>query len=367
MQIKSPIPAVILLTIFTAALGDACVAAQRVVLMAGGATSQTDGIPAIAAKLKEPFGAAFDRAGNMYIVEMAQGQRILKVDPTGAIFLFAGTGETGYAGDGGPIRAAKFNGIHNLAIAPSGDIYLADTWNCRVRKIDAKSGTIQSIAGTGEKSFGGDGGPATQAKVAGIYCVALDANAENIYLADLHNLRVRAVDLRSGIIRTVAGNGSKGIPMDGALAASSPLVDPRAVAVDSRGNLYILERSGNALRVVDPSGKIRTVVNARGIKGATGDGGAALEATMNGPKYICLDLDDNVVIADAENNVIRKYLPREGKIIRIAGTGRSGSGGVGGPPERVELNRPHGVFVHSDRTLYITDSYNDRILKIVAE
>jgi sugar lactone lactonase YvrE len=155
------------------------------------------------------------------------------------------------------------------------------------------------------------------------------------------------------------------VPADGAVATDAPLVDPRAAAYDRRGNLYILERNGHALRVVGPDGRIRTVVNAAGAKGATGDGGPALAATLNGPKHLCIDRDDSVLIADAENHLVRRYSPSSGLITRVAGTGKKGAAGLGGPPEQCELNRPHGVTVHRDGTLYITDSYNHRVLRIV--
>jgi DNA-binding beta-propeller fold protein YncE len=253
--------------------------------------------------------------------------------------------------------------MHSLAVAPDGAIYLADTWNNRVRKIDAKTSTIHTIAGTGEKGFSGDGGPATMARFGGIYCVALDSPGRRLYLADLDNRRVRMIDLQTHRVTTVAGNGQKGVPPDGAEAVQAPLVDPRAVAVDAKSNLYILERGGHALRVVDAQGHIRTVVGT-GKLGATGDGGDARKATLNGPKHLCIDPDGNVIIADTENHLIRKYLPAEGKIARVAGTGTKGAAGVGGPPERVELNQPHGVHVDAAGVLYIADSSNHRILKI---
>ena len=149
------------------------------------------------------------------------------------------------------------------------------------------------------------------------------------------------------------------------MAVDAPLVDPRAAVRDRQGNLYILERNGHALRVVGRDGRIRTVVNASGKKGADGDGGPALAATMNGPKHLCVDRDDTVLIADAENHLIRRYVPATGQLLRVAGTGQKGTAGLGGPPEQCELNRPHGVTVHRDGTLYITDSYNNRVLKIV--
>lgn len=318
--------------------------------------------PAPEPKLQMPFGVDSDKAGNLYLVEMP-GQRVRRLDAKGALTVIAGTGNKGNAGDGGPATKAEFNGMHSLAVAPDGTVYLADTWNNRVRKLDPRTGIVTAFAGTGEKGYSGDGGPAAQAQFGGIYCVALDPKGERMYLADLDNRRIRVVDLRTGVVTTVAGNGQKGVPADGADARSSPLVDPRAVAADDRGNVYILERSGNALRVVDAAGKIRTVAGT-GQRGSSGDGGDARQATLNGPKHLCIDRDGNVIVADTENHVIRKYLPREGKIVRVAGTGKKGTAGLGGDPLQAELNQPHGVFVNAGGVLYIADSSNDRVLKI---
>jgi DNA-binding beta-propeller fold protein YncE len=328
-------------------------AAEKLVLVAGGDRG---------GELRGPFGVDADRAGNLFIVEIS-GHRVLKVDGKGTLSTVAGTGQKGDGGDGGPGAKATFNGMHNLAVAANGDLYLADTWNNRVRKIDSKTGVITPLAGTGQKGFGGDGGLALKAQFGGVYCVALDPKGEYLYVADLDNRRIRAIDLKTNVVRTVAGNGQKGIPQDGATATEAPLVDPRAVAVDATGNVYVLERSGHALRVVSPDGKIRTVVGT-GKAGAAGDGGDALKASLNGPKHLCVDAQGNVLIADAENHLIRKYVPKEGKIVRVAGTGKRGSTGVGGDPLRAELSRPHGVFVHATGAIYIVDSDNHRILKI---
>ena len=206
-------------------------------------------------------------------------------------------------------------------------------------------------------------GPAIQAQFSGIYCVALDPKGERLVLADLDNRRIRAVNLQTGLVDTLAGNGKRGKPDDGADARSAPLVDPRAVAVDAKGNIYILERSGHALRVADSTGRIRTVAGS-GKPGNSGDGGAALDASFNGPKHLCIDREDNVLIADTENHMILKYLPREAKIVRIAGTGKKGTAGLGGSPLQAELNQPHGVYVRDDGVVYIADSTNNRILKI---
>lgn len=337
--------------------------ADRLVVVAGGGTGG-DGSKAVEAQLHSPFGIEYDRAGNLFIVEL-EGGHIHKVDAQGVFTTIGGDGTRGYAGDGGPAARAVFNAIHNLAITPNGDIYIADTLNHRVRKIDAKTGVITTFAGTGEKGFGGDGGPALKATFNGVYCIAFDPECAVLYVADLENKRIRSIDMKTGRVDTVAGNGMKGVPADGSVARESPLVDPRAVAADGEGNVYVLERSGHALRVVDRAGRIRTVVGT-GMPGNSGDGGDARAAMYRGPKHLCLDLDGTVVIADTDNHLIRRYIPKTGLIERIAGTGKKGEA-IGPSPDKVELNFPHGVYVHPDGTLYIADTYNNRVLKLVKE
>jgi DNA-binding beta-propeller fold protein YncE len=276
--------------------------------------------------LKEPFGVDFDAAGNMYVVEMA-GNRVSVLDAKGVLRVLAGTGEAGFAGDGGPATAARFNGPHHLLMGPDGALYVADTWNFAVRRIDLRTGLVTRVAGTGHKGFSGDGGPAVLAQFGGVYAIAFHGNV--LYVCDLDNRRIRTVDLATGKVTTVAGNGAKGVPKDGEDARSEPLVDPRAVAVDSRGNLYICERGGHALRVVDPAGRIRTVAGT-GVAGFSGDEGPAREAQMSGPKHISVDANDDVLITDTENHVIRRYSVREGLVRRVAGTGVNGFRGLGG-------------------------------------
>jgi DNA-binding beta-propeller fold protein YncE len=306
--------------------------------------------------LKEPFGTGFDPEGRLYVVEMISGNRLFRVEEQGRLVHIAGRETAGFSGDQGPALQAQFNGPHNLAVLPDGNVLIADTWNGVVRKVDVKTGTVSTLPGFQVA--------ADIAKGSGPYCITLDFAGTRLYIADLK--QVHAVDLARGTCSVVAGNGRKGRPDDGAIATEAPLVDPRAVAVDRQGNLYILERNGHALRVVGSDGRIRTVVNATGEKGGEGDGGPALKATMNGPKHLCVDRDDTVILADGENHLVRRYVPATGRIERIAGTGKRGRGRTGIDPKTCDLARPHGVAVHPlTGELYITDSSNDRVLKIV--
>jgi hypothetical protein len=351
--------------IFACAHGQRPPAAGAPTVLVAGGGSGGDGVPATQAKLNEPFGVSRDARGNLYIVEHA-GNRVRKVDPAGILTTVAGKGSRGDGGDNGPGLEAQLNAPHHIAIPPTDGrlLYIADTRNNRVRILDPDTGVIRSVVGTGEKAFGGDGGPASAAQLSGIYCIDFDRTGKKLYAIDLDNRRVRTVDLETGVIRTIAGNGEKGVPEDGADALAAPLVDPRAVAVDSKGQVYIAERNGHALRVVGTDGKIRTVAGT-GEKGFAGDGGDARKALLDGPKHLTVDQDDSVLIVDTENHAIRRYSPTDGRLTRVAGTGKAGGGGLGGPPEQLELDRPHGVYVEKNGDLLLSDSENHRIVKVV--
>jgi DNA-binding beta-propeller fold protein YncE len=292
--------------------------------------------------MNEPFAIDFDATGRMFIAEMG-GNRVSVWDRTRLTPL-----------------STPFTGPHHLLKGPDNFIYVADTWSNVVRRVDPSTGTVTRVAGTGQKGFSGDGGPALDAQFGAVFAIAIHAGT--LYVADLDNRRIRSVNLSTGIVGTVAGNGEKGVPMDGADAKTQPLADPRAVAVDATGQIYICERGGHALRVVDGSGRIRTVAGT-GEPGFSGDGGPALKATMSGPKHVSIDDDGSVLITDTENHVIRRYRPASGTIERVAGTGKQGAAGLGGPPDQLQLNRPHGAFRHKG-TLYISDSENHRVVAI---
>ena len=349
------------LSLLVVALCAGAASADKVVLVAGGGTGG-DGGKATEAKVVQPFAVDFDAEGNLYFAEMAGGERLRMIDEGGVIHTLAGSGKKGNADGGGDPLKAEFNGMHNLVV--KGDtIYLADAFNAWVRTFDLKAKKLATFAGTGTKGFTGDNGPSLKAEFKETICIALTPDGKTLYVADIGNKRIRAIDTKTGTVNTVAGNGEGKAPKDGELAKDQPLVDPRAVACDEKGNVYVLERSGNALRVIDKDGKIRTVAGS-GKKGSGGNGGPALKAEFNGPKYVSLDRDGSVLIADTENHQIRRYIPGKETVELVAGTGKAGKG-FDTDPLKCELARPHGVSVHPKTgDLYIADSDNGRILKI---
>ncbi|GBD36266.1 hypothetical protein HRbin36_01387 [bacterium HR36] len=258
--------------------------AERLVLVAGGGAGP-DGSPALEAQLIEPFGIEFHE-GAAYFVEMAPGHRLRVITPEGKVRTLAGkVKQPGYTGDSSPAQEALFNGPHNLATLPDGTIFIADTFNHAVRVYDPKTRTLTTFAGNGKPGYAGDGGPASQAQFNQAYCVALDPGNKMLIVTDLGNRRIRGIDLASGTIRTLAGNGERGVPQDGGKATEQPLVDPRAAVMDKQGRLWILERAGHALRVVLPDGTIRTVAG----NGKRGHAlGAARQAVFDGPKHLCV-------------------------------------------------------------------------------
>ena len=328
-----------------------------------------DGGPAAEALLNGPFDIAFDRAGNLYFSDTFN-HRIRRVEAaTGIISTIAGNGEAGHSGDGGPAADAALNEPYGVVVDRAGNVYTADRLNRRVRRIDARSGIITTLAGTGEAAYSGDGGPASQAGLAEPNGLALDADERRLYIADVADHRVRVVDLASGVIDTFAGTGMAEHGGDGAPARDARIFGARAVKIAPDGTVYILERQGSSLRAVDPAtGIISTIAGTTG-RGYSGDGGPAVAAVFDAPKEMALDRDGSLLIVDTENHAIRRIDRASGIVTTIAG-GRRGGHGDGGPAEAAGLDRPHGAVVgpdgaNSGGAIYIGDTNNHRIRKVM--
>jgi uncharacterized protein YjiK len=322
-----------------------------------------DGGPATGAMLHNPYGVAVDTAGNLYIAD-TYNSRVRKVSSSGTITTVAGNGTSGFSGDGGPATSARLRDPQGVAVDAAGNLYIADSSNNRVRKVSA-SGTITTIAGTGSPGFFGNGLPGTRAFLYGPSGVAVDT-AGNLYIADSSNNRVRKVST-SGTITTVAGNGSSGHWGDGGTATNAGLASPWGVAVDAAGNLYIADSDNHRVRKVSMSGTITTIAGT-GSYGFSGDGGPATNASLAFPTGVAVDAAGNVYIADSDNHRVRK-VSMSGTITTVAGsgtTGYSGGGysGDGGPATGATLNNPYGVAVDTSGSLYIADTYNSRVRKV---
>jgi len=328
-----------------------------------GAGYNGDGIAATAAQLNNPTGIAVDGSGNIYIAD--ENNQVIREVSGGIISTIAGTPDSNsYSGDGGPATSAILSNPVGVAVDGSGNIYIADAGNQIIREITG--GIINTIAGIPDSSGGGgDGGPATAAKLTGPASIAIDG-AGNIYIADQYNQLIRKVS-SSGIITTVAGNivniGYRG---DGGLATSVPvrLHGPHGVAKDASGNIYIADATNNVIREVNTAGIISTIAgNDQYGAGDAGDGGSATHATLNNPVDVAVDASGNIYIADQNNNTIRKV--SGGIITTIAGTPTvAGYSGDGGPATAAQLDKPMGVALDGSGNIYIADYLNNLVRKI---
>ena len=314
-----------------------------------------DNGPATQARLHAPFGLATDNAGNLFIADY-WNHRIRRVDPTGTISTIAGTGERGHSGDGGPAVAARLNSPDGIVVDSAGNLFIADSSNHRIRRV-GPLGTITTIAGTGAWGFGGDNGPATQARLHAPSGLATD-NAGNLFIADTRNQRIRRVD-PSGTITTVAGTGETGFSGDGGPAVAARLNIPTGIAVDRAGNLFITDSWNSRIRRVDPSGTITTIAGT-GRVGFSGDGGPAVAARLGYPEGVALDGSGNLYVNDRLNQRIRRVDP-SGTITTIAGTGKVGFSGDGGPAVQAQFDYPQDLAVDSAGNLYVADTDNNRV------
>jgi sugar lactone lactonase YvrE len=283
-----------------------------------------DGGAAVAALLDSPSGVAFDAAGNLYIAD-AHNQRIRKITAvTGVITTIAGTGEAGFAGDGGAATAAELCLPTAVAVDGAGDVFVSDTGNHRVREIvatGAQAGTIVTVAGSGVQGFSGDGGPATAAAIDSPDGLAVGATGL-LYLADTHNQRIRAVNLATGTIATVVGSGVVGSAGDGAAAAAAALALPRGVTVDAAGNLYFADMGNHRVRRVDAGTGVISTVAGNGVQGFAGDGGTATTSSLDSPRAATLTPAGLVTLGDTANQRVRQ-VGGGGVVETVAGLGAS--------------------------------------------
>jgi sugar lactone lactonase YvrE len=380
-----------------------------------------DGGLALLARLNEPKQVAVDDHGNLYIAD-ADNHLVRKIDAaTGIIMTVAGSlgaaaprqptagggpsGETDsadddpladpvthtdnrfaqladlggtvrfvvgkaqdgsaqFGGDGGPAVKARLNFPSAVAVDADGTLFIADTTNHRVRRVDPKTGTITTIAGTGQRRFSGEGGPAAKAALNEPSALALDGRG-GLYVADQSNNRVRRIDLATGIIVTVAGTGEAGYTGDGIPAVEAGLAGPSGLAWGEDGTLYVADTFNGRIRAVDcATGVIRTVA---------GDGGEyryqgvpnEWSTSLSRPYGIALDREEHVLITDSDSHLLRRWDRRKKIITRLAGTGQARFGGDGGPASEASLNYPFGVAVDRAGHIYIADTFNHRVRKLI--
>ena len=334
-----------------------------------------DGDPAVEARLRYPFDVAVDETGSLYIVD-TWNHRIRKVDSAGIVTTVAGSGTTGesgggFSGDGGPAVEAQLRFPGGAALDGSGSLYIVDTWNHRIRKVDS-AGIVTTIAGSGTTGeggggFGGDGGPAVEAQLRYPYGVTVDETG-NLYIADAWNHRIRKVD-SAGIVTTIAGSGTEGYGGDGGPAVRAQLSHPQGVALDGSGNLYIADAWNHRIRKVDSAGIVTTIAGGGTPGGGRGrfgrDSGLAVRARLKYPQGMALDAAGNLYFADIGNHRIRK-VDASGIMRTIAGTGGAygGFGGDGGPALQAMLFSPRGMAADKAGNLYIADIGNHRIRRL---
>jgi sugar lactone lactonase YvrE len=340
-----------------------------------------DGGPATSAELNLPSDVTVDGAGNIYIAD-SSNRRIRKVDAaTGIITTFAGNGSLGFSGDGGPAIDAGIGAPVGVVADAAGNIYISDVVNDRIRKVDVATGIISTYAGNGSQVGGGDGGPATKAGIANPQGIAMDASG-NLYIAETNGYlsgsvlihtdqQIRKVDAATGIITTVAGNGTYGTSGDGGPATSAEIEGPDAVAVDGAGNLYFTEIGDPRVRKVDASTGIITNVAGNGTFGNGGDGEPATSAEFTGPYGLAVDAAGDMYISDALNCRVWRVDAVTGIIEPYAGDGGGdnceGYYGDGGPALGAEMYEPWGLALDAAGNLYIADLGGERIRVVGSE
>jgi trimeric autotransporter adhesin len=348
--------------------GSATAAAQAITRVAtintiagnGTAAYLGDSGPATSAELNGPYGLATDNAGNLYIADPANNRVRKVVLGTGIISTFAGNGTAGYGGDNGPATSAELQLPVGVALDTAGDLYIADEGNNVIRKVNT-SGVITTVAGNNTEGYSGDNGLATSASLYAPSGVAIDSSG-NLYIGDAGNNRVREVAASTGVITTIAGTGTAGYSGDNGAAVSATLNKPSAVIEGSTGNLYILDTGNNVVRLVNTTGTITTVAG-NGTAGYSGDDGPATSATLHTPYGLNIDSSGNLYIADSGNNVVR-MVSTAGIISTVAGNGTAGYSGDNGAAISATLDNPQGVTIDSRGNVYISDQSNNRVREV---
>ena len=336
--------------------------ARYAVRTAAGQTGVEDGIEGTRASLFEPVDVATDALGNVYISD-SRHHRIRIVDPSGVISTLAGTGDWGFAGEGGPAAAAQLHLPAGVALASNGDLYVADTGNHRVLRIDVESRAVQIVAGPSHVGFSVEGGPAKSPALMRPWGVAADA-AGSVYVTDQANNTVRRIDTATGSIDTVAGTGSWGFSGDGGPAVQAMFQRPSGIALDTLGRLYVADTWSHRVRRIDLStGWIETLAGSAG-SGYAGDGGMASEAVLNRPIGVAVDASGSVYVADTGNQRVRKIDVATGIVSTVGGIGTPGYSGDGETGAAARLARPRGLAVDATGNLYVADSANHRVRRI---
>jgi sugar lactone lactonase YvrE len=309
-------------------------------------------------QVNNPYGVIFGPDGALYFCDL-DNQRIRRLDlATRRMTTIAGNGQKGYAGDGGPATAASLNMPHEIQFDARGHLYIAERDNHVIRKVDGGTGIISTLAGTNVAGFSGDGGPAARAQLRQPHSIVIDRRGQ-LLICDIGNQRIRKVDLSTGTIDTFAGTGVAQPTPDGAPLNGTPLNGPRTMVLDEKGDLYLALREGNAIyRIATATGTLHHIAGT-GKQGWTGDGGPAPAAQLGGPKGLAYR-NGVLFVADTENHVIRKIEIASSIITTILGTGERGDG-PGTDPLKCRLSRPHGLAVDNDGVLYVTDSEAHRI------
>jgi sugar lactone lactonase YvrE len=317
-----------------------------------------DGGPAESALLNWPRDIALDAAGVLYIADTLN-HRIRRIDPNGVIATVAGIGSSGHSGDGGPASLARLAAPRGVAVAADGGLYVSDTENHCIRRISL-DGRIQTVAGTGEPGHGGDDGPAAEARLSWPAGMAVGADG-SVYVADSGNDRIRQIG-PDGRIDTMSGTGDAGYNGDDRPAACAWLSCPRGVALGPDGSLYVGDTENHRVRRITPEGMIYTAAGT-GDQGYSGDGGPATAARLSAPRGVAMNSAGGLFIADCDNSVIRLVHP-DGMITTIAGNGIEGHSGDGGPATEAQLADPHGLVLGDDGALYTAEPRSSCVRKL---